>query len=72
MKIKMSQCSSCSFVGETEKNKNLAHVLWVGIEIHHGDHKRTAQPHNVRENLPEEGSGLGNIASAFCWRLVNK
>lgn len=23
-----------------------------------------AQPHNVREKLPEEGSGLGNIAPA--------
>lgn len=48
-------------MGETEKT-SLACVLWVGIEIHHGEHEsHLARPHNVREDLPEEGLGLENI-----------
>ena len=52
--------------GRARRKQNLVHMLWAGIETHHGGRQESllAQPHNVREKLPEEGSGLGNRAPA--------
>lgn len=56
--------TSCSFVRE-RKNKTPC-IIGAGIEIRHrgAQESHLTQPLNTRENLPEEGSGLGNIVPA--------
>lgn len=66
MKIKNSSSTQVVHLWERGKKTNLARVIGAEIEMHHGGTQEShlAQPRNTRENLPEEGSGLGNIVPA--------